>query len=614
MPSEDQKITPIRKPEEAADANNEFARLLAESERSLAEGELIRGRVIQVTNDEILVDIGYKSEGMIPRSEFAHSPDRLPVAGQEIDAIVDRREDASGYVVLSHEKARRIRAWDAIEVSFKEEQAVKGKVLERVKGGLSVDIGVRAFLPGSLADIRPLKNLDVLRGRELEFRIVSFDKKRGNIVLSRKALMEEVAEAKKAEAAQALADGRTLHGVVKNLTEYGAFVDLGGIDGLLHVTDISWGRLGHPSEALHVGQEVEVRVLKFDAESGRISLGMKQLKPDPWQDLPAHYPVGARVRGKVVSLTDYGAFVELEEGVEGLIHVSEMSWTKKVKNPAKLLNVGDTVEAVIADVNPETRRLSLSLRATEPNPWEMLAEKFRIGDRIQGVVRNLTDFGAFVEIEEGIDGLVHISDMSWGRRVKHPSEVVKKGDQIQAVLTAIDVENRRISLSIKEFRPNEWEEFSREHKPGDVVDGQVAKVADFGVFVRLPLGLEGLMHVSETEVLRGQKLTDEFREGDAIRVRILRIEVDEQRIGLSMRDVPQPDPSEAVPEPEQEEAAAAETEPGGVVAAEPEGESEPVSEEAAEPAEDAAEAPATPETEAAEPESETPVEEAKTGD
>ncbi len=605
MPSEDQKITPIRKTEEAGDGNGEFARLLAESERSLAEGELIRGRVIQVTNDEILVDIGYKSEGMIPRSEFNHSPDRLPQAGQEIDAIVDRREDASGYVVLSHEKARRIRAWDAIEVAFKDNVAVKGKVLERVKGGLSVDIGVRAFLPGSLADIRPLKNLDVLRGRELEFRIVSFDKKRGNIVLSRRALMEEVAEAKKAEAAQALADGRTLHGVVKNLTEYGAFVDLGGIDGLLHVTDISWGRLGHPSEALQVGQEVEVKVLKFDAESGRISLGMKQLKPDPWQDLPAHYPVGARVRGKVVSLTDYGAFIELEEGVEGLIHVSEMSWTKKVKNPAKLLSVGDTVEAVIADVNPETRRLSLSLRATEPNPWEQLAEKYRIGDRVQGVVRNLTDFGAFVEIEEGIDGLVHISDMSWGRRVKHPSEVLKKGDQIQAVLTAIDVENRRISLSIKEFRPNEWEEFSREHQPGDVVDGQVAKVADFGVFVRLPLGLEGLMHVSETDVLRGQKLSDVFSEGDPVRVRILRIEVDEQRIGLSMRDVPQPDPAElaaaAAAAAAESEAAPEESVSDAAAQAEPDAAPEGVT-----PEEPVAEEPVAATTEASEATVETP--------
>ena len=318
---------------------------------------------------------------------------------------------------------------------------------------------------------------------------------------------------------------------------------------------------------------------------------MKQLKPDPWQDLPAHYPVGARVRGKVVSLTDYGAFVELEEGVEGLIHVSEMSWTKKVKNPSKLLSVGDIVEAVIADVNPETRRLSLSLRATEPNPWEMLAEKYRIGDRIQGIVRNLTDFGAFVEIEDGIDGLVHISDMSWGRRVKHPSEVLKKGDQIQAVLTAIDVENRRISLSIKEFRPNEWEEFAREHKPGDIVDGQVAKVADFGVFVRLPLGLEGLMHVSETDVLRGQKLSDEFREGDPIRVRILRIEVEEQRIGLSMRDVPQPEPVEV----EAEHACrGGSCERGGGRRPEPEGAgrggdrgAEPEAETPAEPAEEA---------------------------
>jgi small subunit ribosomal protein S1 len=409
-----------------------------------------------------------------------------------------------------------------------------------VKGGLSVDIGVRAFLPGSIADSRPLKNLDVLKGRELEFRVVSLDKKRGNIVLSRKAILDEIALVKKKEASDALADGRVLKGVVKNLTDYGAFVDLGGIDGLLHVTDMTWGRLAHPSDAVHVGQEVDVKVLRFEEATGRISLGMKQLKPDPWHDLPAHYPVGARVRGKVVSLTDYGAFVELEEGVEGLIHVSEMSWTKRVKNPSKLLNVGDTIEAVIADVNPETRRLSLSLRATEPNPWEQLAEKYHIGDRIQGTVRNLTDFGAFVEIEEGIDGLIHVSDMSWGRRVKHPSEVLKKGDEVQAVLTAIDVENRRISLSIKEFRPNEWEEFSAKHQPGDVVDGIVAKVAEFGVFVRLPEGLEGLMHVSETPLPRGEKPASHYAEGDPVRVRVLRIEPAEQRIGLSSRDVEQP--------------------------------------------------------------------------
>jgi small subunit ribosomal protein S1 len=521
--------------------DGEFARLLAESERSLKEGELIRGRVLQVTNDEILVDIGYKSEGMIPRSEFSHVPaDRLPHPGQEIEAVLERTEGPNGYVVLSYEKARRGKAWDIVERAFATNASVKGRVLERVKGGLSVDIGVRAFLPGSIADSRPLKNLDVLKGRELEFRVVSLDKKRGNIVLSRKAILDEVAEVKKKEAAAALADGRVLKGVVKNLTDYGAFVDLGGIDGLLHVTDMTWGRLAHPSDAVHVGQEVDVKVLRFDEATGRISLGMKQLRPDPWHDLPAHYPVGARVRGKVVSLTDYGAFVELEEGVEGLIHVSEMSWTKRVKNPSKLLSVGDTIEAVIADVNPETRRLSLSLRATEPNPWEQLAEKYHIGDRIHGTVRNLTDFGAFVEIEEGIDGLIHVSDMSWGRRVKHPSEVLKKGDEVQAVLTAIDVENRRISLSIKEFRPNEWEEFSTKHEPGDVVDGTVAKVAEFGVFVRLPEGLEGLMHVSETELPRGEKPSSHYTEGDPVRVRILRIEPQEQRIGLSSRDVEQP--------------------------------------------------------------------------
>ncbi len=538
MSPTDPKETAGAKPEEPAESG-EFARMLAESERSLKEGELIRGRVVQVTNDEILVDIGYKSEGMIPRHEFSGSgAAKLPQPGDEIEAILERTESPSGYVVLSHERARRNRAWDAVEDAFRTGASVKGRVLERVKGGLAVDIGVRAFLPGSIADSRPLKNLDVLKGREMEFRVVGLDRKRGNIVLSRKAILDEIAEVRRREAQEALADGRTLRGVVKNITDYGAFVDLGGIDGLLHVTDMSWGRVGHPSEVVKVGQSVEVRVLKFDAESGRISLGMKQLKPDPWHDLPAHYPVGARVRGKVVSLTDYGAFVELEEGVEGLIHVSEMSWTKRIKNPSKILKVGDTVEAVIADVNAETRRLSLSLRATEPNPWEQLAEKYRIGDRITGTVRNLTDFGAFVEIEDGIDGLVHVSDMSWGRRVKHPSEVLKKGEQIQAILTAIDVENRRISLSIKEFRPNEWEQFAAVHQPGDILDGVVAKVADFGVFVRLPEGLEGLMHVSETDLPRGEKPADHFREGEAIRVKILRIEPAEQRIGLSSRGVP----------------------------------------------------------------------------
>lgn len=552
MSSENLKENSGRKPGEMGEGGD-FAQLLAESERSLTEGELVHGRILQVTEDEVIVDIGYKSEGMIPRHEFQHlPPDRTPRPGMEVDAILEKTEDPSGYVVLSFEKARRIKAWDVVEQAFQAGSPVRGRVLERVKGGLAVDIGVRAFLPGSIADIRPLKNLDVLKGKELDFRVVGVDKKRGNIVLSRKAILEELADTKKREAAVAMSEGKALKGVVKNLTEYGAFIDLGGIDGLLHITDMSWGRIGHPSEVVQVGQTIEVKVLKFDPESGRISLGLKQLKPDPWQDLPAHYPVGARVRGKVVSLTDYGAFVELEEGIEGLIHVSEMSWTKKIKNPAKVLQVGDTVEAVISDVNVDQRRLSLSLRATEPNPWESLAERFHVGDRVTGVVRNLTDFGAFVEIEEGIDGLVHVSDMSWGRRVKHPSEILKKGEKIQAVLTNIDVEGRRISLSIKEFRPNEWEEFARTHRAGDVVTGSVAKIADFGVFVRLPGGLEGLMHVSETELPRGKKLNEAFHPDQPIRVRILRIEVQEQRIGLSSKDLEQEHEAEHEPEHEHE--------------------------------------------------------------
>ncbi len=540
MSSENLKATSVRKPGEGGEGGGDFAQMLAESERSLTEGELVHGRILQVADDEVIVDIGYKSEGMIPRQEFQHlPPDRQPKPGMEVDAILEKTEGPSGYVVLSFEKARRIRAWDLVEQAFQNAAPIRGKVIERIKGGLAVDVGVRAFLPGSIADIRPLKNLDVLKGREYDFKVVGLDKKRGNIVLSRKAILEEVADTKKREAAAAMAEGRPLRGIVKNLTEYGAFVDLGGIDGLLHITDMSWGRITHPSEVVQVGQAIDVKVLKFDNESGRISLGLKQLKPDPWQDLPAHYPVGARVRGKVVSLTDYGAFVELEEGIEGLIHVTEMSWTKKVKNPAKVLAMGDIIEAVITDVNVEQRRLSLSLRATEPNPWDSLSDKFRIGDRVTGVVRNLTDFGAFVEIDEGIDGLVHVSDMSWGRRVKHPSEILKKGEKIQAVLTNIDLENRRISLSIKEFRPNEWEEFARQYRAGDIVTGTIAKIAEFGVFVRLPGGLEGLMHVSETDLPRGKKLADEFVPEQPVRVRILRIEVEEQRIGLSSRDVPQ---------------------------------------------------------------------------
>jgi len=410
---------------------------------------------------------------------------------------------------------------------------VRGRVIDRIKGGLAVDIGVKAFLPGSLVDVKPIKNLESLRGRDLDFKVISVDKKRGNIVLSRKAVVEIEQEARKKETLQLLEEGRVLRGTVKNLTDYGAFVDLGGLDGLLHVTDMSWGRVNHPSDIVKVGDEIDVVVLKFDRETERVSLGTKQLTEDPWTHVPDRYPPGSRVTGRVTNVTDYGAFVELEEGVEGLVHVSEMSWSKKVKNPAKVVSPGDTVEAIVSDVNRDARRISLSLKDTLPDPWEGVLAKYKVGDSVSGKVRNLTDFGAFVEIEEGVDGLVHVSDMSWTRRVKHPSEVLKKGDDVQAIITSIDQENRRISLSIKEFQPNDWQAFKAKHQPGDIVEGTVTRVADFGVFVQVDGLVEGLMHISETGLPRGEKPQDHFKEGDPVRARILRIDDAEMKVGLS---------------------------------------------------------------------------------
>jgi small subunit ribosomal protein S1 len=429
-----------------------------------------------------------------------------------------------------------LKVWDEVERSYRSGSTVRGRVIDRIKGGLAVDIGVKAFLPGSLVDVKPVKNLESLRGKDLDFKVISVDKKRGNIVLSRKAVVEIEQEARKRETLQLLEEGRVLRGVVKNLTDYGAFVDLGGLDGLLHVTDMSWGRVNHPSDLVKVGEEIDVVVLKFDRETERVSLGTKQLTEDPWVHVPGKYPAGSRVAGRVTNVTDYGAFVELEEGVEGLVHVSEMSWSKKVKNPSKLVSPGDQVEAVVSDVNPDARRISLSLKDTLPDPWESVIQKYAIGSRVHGKVRNLTDFGAFVEIEEGVDGLVHVSDMSWTKRIKHPSEVLKKGDEVEAIITSIDEENRRISLSIKEFQPNDFQTFRDRHQPGDVVEGVVSRVADFGVFVQIEGLIEGLMHVSETAVPRGGKPQEEYREGETIRVRILRIDDSEMKVGLSGLD------------------------------------------------------------------------------
>ncbi|HEX8153978.1 MAG TPA: 30S ribosomal protein S1 [Thermoanaerobaculia bacterium] len=506
---------------------------------SSTEGEIVRGRVVKVTASDVVVDIGYKSEGLLPVSEVTGFDGKIKFKpGDEIEVFVERLEDPSGYVVLSREKAARMRVWDDIEAAFKADEPVSGRVIDRVKGGLSVDVGgIKAFLPGSLIDTKPIKNLDALRGHEYRFKIVSFDKKRSNVVLSRRAIVEVEQAAAKTQTFGRLKEGELTHGTVKNITDYGVFVDLGGVDGLLHITDISWGRVNHPSEYFNVGDEIEVMVLKFDPAVERVSLGYKQKSPDPWLDVADRYPLGSKVAGKVVSLTDYGAFIELEEGVEGLIHVSEMSWTKKVRNPSKLLSIGNTVEAVVADVNVQNRRISLSLKALEQNPWDTIGERYPVGTVISGKVRNLTDFGAFVEVEEGIDGLIHISDMSWNRRLKHPNEVLKKGDTVQARVINVDGENQRLSLSIREFLPNEWDNFAKEHQVGNEVIGLISKVTDFGLFIRLADGVEGLAHVSEIQRDARVKLDQAFHPADPIRARIIKIDPNERKIGLTTRDV-----------------------------------------------------------------------------
>ena len=545
MASNDDSKKP-RPQRSSADANNleslgmdELLNLYDEKMSTFTEGEIVRGRVVKVTPTEVVVDIGYKSEGLLPIEQVRGYDGEVKVKrGDELDVFVERLEDASGYVQLSREKAERMLVWDRVEAAYKADEPITGRVVDRVKGGLSVDVGgVKAFLPGSLIDTKPVKNLDTLRGQEMQFKIVSFDKKRSNVVLSRRALVEVEQNKQKKQTFGRLEEGKPTHGQVKNITDYGVFVDLGGVDGLLHITDISWGRVNHPSEYFNVGDEIEVMVLKFDPASERVSLGYKQKSPDPWADVVQRYPLGSRVRGKVVSLADYGAFVELEEGVEGLIHVSEMSWTKKVRNPSKLLSIGAEVEAVVSDVNVANRRISLSLKALEENPWDTISERYPVGAVITGKVRNLTDFGAFVEVEEGIDGLIHISDMSWNRRLKHPSEVLKKGDTVQARVINVDGENQRLSLSVREFLPNEWDNFAKTHNVGDELVGTIAKITDFGLFVRVAEGIEALAHVSEIDRDQKVKLDKQFSPGQSVRARIIKLDPHERKIGLTTRGV-----------------------------------------------------------------------------
>ena len=532
------KATPQRGGFEEEMDPAEFTRLLDlydNSFRNIAEGEVVKGTVLKVSENEVVVDVGYKSEGIISVNEFLDENGAVMVqAGDVVDVLLERTEDRDGHIVLSREKAEKMKIWDEVEKAFAERKVVIGRVIERIKGGLAVDIGVRAFLPGSQIDVRPVRNLDALRGQELRMRVIKVNKKRGNIVLSRKVLLEEENAEKKKHTLETLAEGKVLTGVVKNITDYGAFIDLGGIDGLLHITDMSWGRVGHPSEVLKVNENIEVVVLKYDQATERVSLGHKQLVADPWTTVMDRYPAGARVSGKAVSLTDYGAFIELEPGVEGLIHVSEMSWSKRVKHPSKILNVGDTVEAMVLGVDPSARRISLGLKQVESNPWHELVGKYPVGTKISGKVRNLTEFGAFVEVEDDIDGLIHISDMSWSKRIKHPSEVLKKGDVVEAMVLSIDAENQRLSLGLKQLATDIWEDFFSRHKVGQNIEGRVVRMTNFGAFVELDEGIEGLIHVSEFDDSQGGEKVD-LQVGQAYQMKIIKLSPSERKIGLSIR-------------------------------------------------------------------------------
>ncbi len=527
--------------DEQKPAVDDFASALesftTETEELEGEDHVLKGTVVKITPTHVVVDIGAKSEGMLPVAEVAdHDGKPKFQPGDEIHVVRDKGETEEGYINLSFQKAQKLRAWDEIEKAYSENQPIKATVTDRTKGGVTVDIlGASAFLPGSQIDLRPVRNLDNLKGQSFDVAIVKLNKKRGNVVVSRKQLLEQEQNEKKGKLLEHLQEGAVLTGVVKNLTEYGAFVDLGGIDGLLHITDMSWGRLTHPRDLVNVGDQIQVKVLKFDGEKQRVSLGFKQLTPDPWLDAEHRYPVGAHVNGRVISVTDYGAFVELEQGIEGLVHVSEMTWSKRAKHPSKLVSVNDQVECVVLNVNPTERRISLGMRQLAANPWDSLIEKYPVGATVEGRVRNLTDFGAFIEIEEGIDGLVHVSNLSWTKRVKHPSEVLKKGDRVKAVVLAIDSEKRRLSLGVKQLQPDIWETFFDTHRVGDIVHGKVLRVATFGAFVEIAEGVEGLCHNSEA--VDGNGLAVHLEPGLEHDFKIIKMTPEEKKVGLSIRAV-----------------------------------------------------------------------------
>ncbi|MDT5121863.1 MAG: small subunit ribosomal protein [Acidobacteriota bacterium] len=532
--------------EDEEESRSDFGALLDQFEQEQAgfqEGEVVRGTVVGITERGVVIDFGYKSEGIVNQAEFMENGQLTVKPGDEVDVLVKSMETHEGYPVLSRADAVRMKAWDDLEKAYASGTPVKGRITDRIKGGLRVDIdGIAAFLPGSQIDTRPVRNLDSYRNQEVEAKVIKLNRKRSNVVLSRKAIIEEQNAGKKGQTLDQIEEDIIVEGQIKNLTDYGAFVDLGGIDGLLHVTDMSWGRLQNPAEVFKVGDTVQVKVLKFDRDRERVSLGYKQLLPDPWSSIDERYPIGKRLAGKVASVADYGAFIELEPGVEGLVHVSEMSWSKRVKHPSRLVNPGDDVEVEVLSVDPKGRRISLGMKQVQSNPWQTLKDRYEVGSRVTGRVRNLTDFGAFIEVEEGVDGLVHVSDISWAKRIKHPGEILKKGQEIEAVITSIDTENRRLSLSIKDLEPNAWERFVTTHKPGDVVKGKIARLANFGAFVELDDNLEGLCHISELSEERVNKPEDVVQLGQEMDFRVLRIDSENKKIGLSARAVGSDEP------------------------------------------------------------------------
>jgi len=528
----DQAQTPTTANEES------FADLFESSQSLVKEGQVVTGTVLSVDPEHVLVDVGCKSEGMIATWEFADDDGvaRIEV-GQKVEVLVEQSENDEGVIVLSKEKADRLRVWDHLQTAYDDQEVVEGVINGRVKGGLSVSLkGVKAFLPGSQVDLRPVRNLDRMIGENHKFKIIKFNKRRGNIVLSRRALLETERQSLRQKTLEILKEGLVVEGIVKNITDYGAFIDLGGIDGLLHITDMSWGRISHPSEVFQVGDQVRVRVLKFDPETERVSLGLKQTQPDPWISIGDRYPIGLRIRGKVVSLADYGAFVELEPGIEGLIHISEMSWTKRVKHPSKVVAIGDEVDVLVLEVDPQNRKISLGMKQTEPNPWSLLEERYPPGTKVHGVVRNVTNFGVFVGIEEGIDGLVHVSDISWTQKIRDPKELYKKGDELDAVVLKVDTESEKFSLGLKQLLPNPWDEVPRKYPTGTRIKGKVTSIADFGVFVEVEEGIEGLVYASEVgrDV---QNLNDVCKVGDEVEALVVRVDAAEQKIALSMRAI-----------------------------------------------------------------------------